>query len=63
MPEGLKGKVYRPNLSFFVYLKLRRGTDVDLQDIRVARDHCPEGFDEQKFRRWASPVLARRFER
>ncbi len=60
--HGSKGTVLRPNLTLFVYLKLRRGTEVDLRDIQVAKPLCAEGFDEKKLRRWASPSVLQRFE-
>ena len=59
---GTKGQIFRPNLTLFVYLKLRRGSEVDLADIRSATPNCPEGFDEKKFRAWAEPSLTRKFE-
>lgn len=53
--DGPKGRIFRPTLTLFAHLKLRRGTDVDLADIRAAARSCPEGFDQAKFRRWSDP--------
>lgn len=59
---GSKGKIFRPTLTLFVYLKLRRATDVDLLDIKKAIPKCPEGFDEKKFALWADQKLNSRLE-
>ncbi|MDR3608289.1 MAG: hypothetical protein P4M08_13040 [Oligoflexia bacterium] len=59
---GRKGRILRPTLTLFAYLKLRRGTDIDLSDIRAAVAKCPEGFDERKFRLWADLKTLSRFE-
>ncbi len=60
---GSAGRIYRPNLTLFVYLKLRRGTEIDLGDIRKAVPKCAEGFDEARFLRWAAQPLRERYER
>jgi hypothetical protein len=60
--QGSVGALFRPNLTFFAYLKLRRGTSIDLEDVRKAVRKCPEGFDEAKFRGWASEELWARFQ-
>ena len=59
---GSKGKLFRPNLTLFTYLKIRRGTEIDLEDIRRARAQCPETFDETQFRKWAQKETLARFE-
>ena len=59
--RGPKGRIVRPTLTLFVFLKLRRGTDVDLEDIRKAVVHCPEKFDETKFLLWADARLQIKF--
>lgn len=61
--EGRKGRLFRPNLTLFIYLKLRRGTEIDLQDISKAIPSCPEGFDEKKLNRWSNPQVIARFAR
>lgn len=58
---GTAGKIYRPNLTLFTYLKLRRGTEIDLLDIKKAVPKCPEGFDEKKFLKWANEVVEARY--
>lgn len=61
--DGKKGRVFRPNLTLFVYLKLRRCSEVDLQDIVKAAESCPEGFDLARFEAWADSGLRERLER
>jgi len=58
--SGSKGKVFRPNITLFVYLKLRRGTEIDLEDIKTVAPKCRESFDELKFRSWASTKVIER---
>ncbi len=60
---GAKGAVHRPNLTLFVYLKLRRATETDLGDIRSAIRKGPEGFDERKLLSWPSEAVRERFAR
>ena len=54
---GTQGRIFRPSFTFFVYLKLGRGTEVDIEDIRAALPHCKEGFNAEKFDLWATPAL------
>ena len=61
LQTGARGKVYRPTLTVFVYLKLRRGTEIDLMDIKKAVPKCPEGFDEKKFMKWADDATKKKF--
>jgi hypothetical protein len=58
-----RGRVFRPSITLFVYLKLRRATGLDLADIRVAVDKCPEGFDETKFLAWSDAPARERYEK
>ena len=51
---GRIGRVFRPNLTFFIYLKLGRATSADWKDIEKAIPHCLEGFDWKKFEEWAT---------
>lgn len=51
--DGPRGKIFRPCLTLFVYLKLRRGSEIDLADIQKAAENCVERFDEAKFLTWA----------
>jgi hypothetical protein len=65
LQQGARGRVFRPNLTLFVYLKLRRGTSIDLADIREAAGKCPEGFSPGKFDSWSSsyPTTRERYEK
>ncbi|MBC7691352.1 MAG: hypothetical protein H7222_06245 [Methylotenera sp.] len=38
--SGPVGRVFRPDLTLFVALKLKRGTEIDLEDIRDAVQFC-----------------------
>ncbi|MCM2276711.1 MAG: hypothetical protein NDJ89_01385 [Oligoflexia bacterium] len=58
---GKTGKVYRPTFTLFTYLKLRRGTEEDLKDIKAAVPKCPEGFDEERFLSWADAKLRAKY--
>lgn len=58
---GKKGQIFRPNLTLFIYLKLRRASEIDLMDVSKAISACPEKFDEKKFLTWADQKLINRF--
>lgn len=60
---GPQGKVFRPDLTLFVRLKLGRATPVDLADIAAAVRACgPAEFNETIFRRWATADQLKLFE-
>jgi hypothetical protein len=59
--SGTKGKIYRPNITFFTYLKLRRGTKLDMNDLIHAFEKCTESFSEKKFLTWAKPEMLPKF--
>ena len=59
--EGGKGRVFRPNLTLFVYLKLRRASEIDLLDIEKATLKCPEKLDEQKLQGWGNAKVNSKF--
>jgi hypothetical protein len=59
--SGKKGKIFRPNLTLFTYLKLRRGSEVDVLDLVKAVPKCPEGFEEKKFLKWSDPKMKIKF--
>lgn len=61
LEEGSRGRVFRPSLTLFVYLKLRRGTAIDIADLKVAAASCAEKFDESKFSHWADKKTKDRF--
>lgn len=65
LKQGRSGRVLRPNLTLFVYLKLRRGTSIDLADIHEVAPKCPEGFHQKKFGSWciSHPEMRERFEK
>ena len=51
--EGKEGRVYRPTLTLFVYLKLGRGSEIDFQDIAAAVKSCGVAeFDEALLQSW-----------
>lgn len=48
--KGAKGRVYRPSLTLFVALKLKRGTEVDIRDIEFAvKKEGASAFMEERF--------------
>ncbi len=56
--RGPQGRVLRPSLTLFVALKLRRGTEIDWQDIQTAvRHEGAEHLNWEKLRRWANEPL------
>lgn len=55
--SGKKGRIFRPNLTLFVLLKLNRASEIDLKDITTVAPKCAEGFDEKKFDSWASQKI------
>jgi hypothetical protein len=62
--EGARGRIYRPSLTLFAYLKLLRGTPIDVEDVRSAVACLGPGeFMESRFRAWAAPEIQERFER
>lgn len=55
---GPKGKIYRPTLTLFVYLKLGRASEIDLADIRSAVKVCGRHeFDSELYDSWADVKL------
>jgi hypothetical protein len=62
MRTGPKGRIFRPDLALLVTLKLRRGTETDLEDLRVAFAKAGlKEFDEAAFRQMASREIQSRF--
>ncbi len=59
--KGRRGALFRPSLTLFVYLKLRRGSEVDCEDIRRVAPQCPEGLNEARLLSWMSEALRKRF--
>ena len=53
MKEGPKGRIFRPSITLFCATKLRRGSDLDLDDIRTAlRKKDSPKLDFQLLARW-----------
>jgi len=62
LSQGKVGRVYRPSLTLYACLKLGRGSEIDVEDLRYAVISCGSGeFDERKFLSWASPDVKSRF--
>lgn len=63
MKTGSQGRIFKPTLTFFVALKLRRGTESDLLDVRAAvRKEGSAKFDNERFNAMVDPVIQARFE-
>jgi hypothetical protein len=61
--RGAKGKIFRPDLTLFIALKLGRATQIDLEDIAVAAKHWKNSeFSFQDFTKMVSPEVLKRFE-
>jgi hypothetical protein len=56
---GKKGRLHRPTLTLFTFLKLERGSEVDLNDIiaafRKLNARSPTEFSEEKLLSWLTP--------
>ncbi|MEK6706436.1 MAG: hypothetical protein AABZ06_11680 [Bdellovibrionota bacterium] len=59
--QGKLGCVFRPNLTLFVYLKLRRASEIDIKDIQTALQCCPEGLDEEKLLHWPNEKVHKNY--
>lgn len=61
--HGPAGRVFRPTLALFVALKLARGTEIDLLDIRSAVKKEGAGeFREDRFRKIANSKIQSKFD-
>ena len=49
---GSLGKMFRPTLTLFTYLKLNRGSEIDLLDIKAAFEKIGSEFDSVKLDTW-----------
>lgn len=48
-------RVFRPNLTLFMALKLNRGTEIDVEDARSAWSVYPQSeFNPELFARWSN---------
>jgi hypothetical protein len=53
---GVAGNIYRPSLTLFIALKMKRASSIDLSDIREALNHWPsDELDEKKLQSWLMP--------
>ncbi|MGK5088937.1 hypothetical protein WDW86_15370 [Bdellovibrionota bacterium FG-2] len=59
--NGSAGNIFRPSLTLFIFLKLRRGTPIDFQDIGHAIKHCPEGVEINKLKLWGSAPICEKY--
>jgi len=61
---GPVGTVFRPSLTLFVALKMRRGTEIDLGDVKAAvKKEGAAMFDVTKFHALAGEKAAQEFAR
>jgi len=61
--SGLKGKIFRPTITLFVYLKFRRGTAIDVKDVAAALKACKEPFNKEELFSWKSETVIKNFEK
>ncbi len=60
---GPAGKIFRPNLTLFILLKLGRASPVDLKDIALAvQKYGPAEFMMEVFKKNAEPKIVTLFE-
>ena len=55
--RGKSGTLHRPTLTLFAYLKLERGSEIDIQDLEKAfqlTQKRPEEFSEKTLEGWLS---------
>jgi hypothetical protein len=53
---GAAGNIYRPNLTLFIALKMKRASSIDLSDIREAlKNWSSSELDEKKLQSWLMP--------
>lgn len=56
LQTGPAGSIYRPNLTLFIALKMKRASGIDLSDVRQALKKWPSHeLDEEKLRSWITP--------
>ena len=61
--SGIKGTIFRPNLTLFLALKLARATEIDLSDIAAAINaYDSKEFDFELFKTMADSKTLERFE-
>jgi hypothetical protein len=56
LQAGAAGNIYRPTLTLFIALKMKRASSIDLSDIREALKHWPSNeLNEMKLQSWLTP--------
>ena len=60
---GEKGRLFRPTITLFAFLKLRRGTEIDVGDIQKAALKCTEPFDEELLLGWGNQKVVERYQK
>ncbi len=61
--KGKVGSVAKPSLALLVAMKLKRGSTVDLNDLKLAVEKEGRGaFDERRFRRLANSLVQVKFD-
>jgi hypothetical protein len=62
LQTGVAGNIYRPNLTLFIALKMKRASSIDLSDIREALKNWPSNeLDEKKLQSWLTPDRFRKY--
>ncbi|MBC7385828.1 MAG: hypothetical protein H7301_06670 [Cryobacterium sp.] len=60
--RGPKGIIYKPSLTLFTVLKLKRGTELDMQDIEQAvKNEGVDAFAQTQFLQMADPDTIKLF--
>jgi hypothetical protein len=60
--SGPVGNIYRPTLSLFIALKMKRASTIDLADIRDALKKWPaQELDESKLGLWLKPEQLKKY--
>jgi hypothetical protein len=60
--SGAVGNIYRPTLSLFIALKMKRASTIDLADIREALKKWPaQELDESKLSLWFKPEQLKKY--
>ncbi len=53
-----RGRIFRPTLTLFAYLKLSRATPVDIADLKLAiKKWGLTEFSKEDFKNWATPEI------
>ncbi len=63
MKSTKEGRVYRPDANLYLALKLKRGTDIDVEDSKIALKMFPGEFNEMKFFALADQIAKLRYKK